>query len=474
MRWSGFRSIARLFAGIVVPLILARLLTPNDFGLIAMAAVFTNITMLIADLGTGEALIQHQKVDQILESSVFWLNMGVAFLIAVLLFLSSPFIAELYGQLVVSPIVQCLSLVLVVQSASLVQVSLFKKHRNFKALAYAEIISQTGGALAAITFALNNFGVWALVYYSICKALLYTGLIWLLSDWMPRFCFSLTRVRLILNFSVDLTIVKFLNYIERNSDSFIIGYFQGALALGLYSRAYTTFNQVVKLVNGFYNPVFYSVLAKERSDKVYIKDLYILSFQSLTYLFVPISIVLIILTDELVTIVFGLQWLEMSPILKVLGGVCIVKPIHKLNMEVFKSFNKVKTLKTIWFIFTPIFVVSFFSGHILNGVVGVATGYLIVSIALTFVTTFFVMGYLCINSIKIFNTVFYIAIRGLVVFFAALALNSWSPFYHWLEVYPSLDLCWQLLFVGVLYLGLQVLFPVKAHTEILSLVRKKL
>jgi len=473
LRWSGFRSIVRLFAGILVALVLARLLTPNDFGLVAMAAVFTNITIFIVDFGTGEALIQHQKSDKTLESSVYWLNICVASSIAGLLFLSAPVIAELYGQPIVNPIVKCLSLVLVVQSASLVHVSLFKKHRNFKAIAYAEIVSQIGGASVAISLALNDFGVWSLVCYTITKASFYTIFILILSDWKPRFCYNSAKINLILSFSLNFTVVKFLNYIERNSDKLIIGYFQGPLALGLYSRAYTSFNQIIKLMNGFYNPVFYSILSRELNNKVYIKKLFLLSIQSLTFLFVPVSIILIVLSDKLVMIIFGLQWLEMAPILKVLGGVCIAKPIHKLNVEVFKSFNKVQTLRAIWIIFTPFFVISFFVGQSLNGIIGVAAGYLIVSIALTIVTTYFVMRHLSINITEIFNTVFNIGIRAIMVFFATLALNGWSAS-QWLGIYPSLSLLLQLIFILVLYLGLQFLFPVKAQIEILSLVRRKL
>lgn len=473
MRWSGFRSIVRLFAGILVALVLARLLTPNDFGLVAMAAVFTNITIFIVDFGTGEALIQHQKSDKTLESSVYWLNICVALSIAGLLFLSAPVIAEFYGQPIVSPIVKCLSLVLVVQSASLVHVSLFKKHRNFKAIAYAEIVSQIGGASVAISLALNDFGVWSLVFYTITKASFYTIFILILSDWKPRFCYNSAKINLILSFSVNFTVVKFLNYIERNSDKLIIGYFQGPLALGLYSRAYTSFNQIIKLMNGFYNPVFYSILSRELNNKVYIKKLFLLSIQSLTFLFVPVSIILIVLSDKLVMIIFGLQWLEMAPILKVLGGVCIAKPIHKLNVEVFKSFNKVQTLRAIWIIFTPFFIISFFVGQSLNGIIGVAAGYLIVSIALTIVTTYFVMRHLSINITEIFNTVFNIGIRAIMVFFATLVLNGWSAS-QWLGIHPSLSLLLQLIFILVFYLGLQFLLPVKAQIEILSLVRRKL
>ena len=160
LRWSGLRSIIKLSASLVVPIILARLLSPDEFGLIAMAAVFTNITLLITNLGTGDALIQHQEADNVLESSVFWLNIAIATSVAGVLVIASTTIGEFYGKPVIASIVQYLSLVLLIQSTNLVQVALLKKHRNFKIITLAELGSQLIGALVAVSLALNDFGIW--------------------------------------------------------------------------------------------------------------------------------------------------------------------------------------------------------------------------------------------------------------------------------------------------------------------------
>lgn len=455
-----------------VPIILARLLSPNEFGLIAMAAVFTNISVLITDLGTGDALIQKQKADRILESSVFWLNISIASCVAVVLLITSTAIAELYGQPVIASIVQYLTLVLLIQSTTLVHIALLKKGRNFKTIAFAELGSQLIGALAAISMALNDFGVWSLVYYSIVKAFVYAVIIWVLSGWSPRFCFNTTKVRTIISFSLNLTVVKFLNYIERNSDKLIIGYWQGQYAVGLYSRAYTSFNQIIKAVNGFYNPVFYSTLSKEQENRNYIKKILLVSYQSLAYIFLPISIILIMYSSELVLIVFGSKWIEMAAILQVLGAVCIVKPIHKLNVEVFKSVNKVKSLRNIWVLFTPIFVVSFLIGNNVYGTVGVAAAYLAVSSLLAFVTTSLIIHHLEIKFIEIINTFLNLILRGIAVFFLAIVLNN-STIFSILTSYLELIFVLKVFCLLAIYFALQLFFPVKAQKEIIGLVRRK-
>lgn len=472
LRWSGLRSLIRLFAGIVVPIILARLLSPNEFGLIAMAAVFTNISLLITDLGTGDALIQHQKVDRELESSVFWLNIGFASCIAGLLILASKSIAELYGEPIVAQIVQILVFVLLVQSLNLVHVSLLKKSRNFKVITLAETSSQIAGALIAIGLAFNNFGVWSLVYYAIAKAFFYTLVIWILSDWRPWFHFNIAKVKTIMSFSVNFTVVKFLNYVERNADKLIIGTSQGASGLGVYSRAYTFFNQVIKLISGFYNPVFYSVISNEQNDQARFKKILLLSYESLLYIFMPISLLLMMFSNTLVLIVFGPQWLDMGPILAVLGGVCLVKPTNKLNCEVFKAVNEVKLLRRIWVVFSPIFVFGFFIGNEFYGSVGVAISYLFTSSLVSVVTTYFVVKFLEISASEIRDAFFNPVIRGCITFYGTTWLFK-SGVFEGFGGYPALLFAMQATVVLVTYFSLQLFIPVKAQQEIVKIVRRR-
>jgi len=456
----------------VVPIILARLLSPNEFGLIAMAAVFTNISLFITDLGTGDALIQHQKEDRGLESSVFWVNVGLSSCIAGLLIAASTSISNLYGEPIVAQIVRILVFVLLIQSLNLVHVALIKRSRNFKVITLAETSSQIAGALIAIGLAFNNFGVWSLVYYAISKAFFYTLVIWVLSDWRPWFHFNFSKVKMIMSFSVNFTLVKLLNYVERNSDKLIIGTSQGAGDLGLYSRAYASFNQTVRLISGAYNPVFYSVVANGKNDRARIKKLLLLSYESLVYIFLPVSLLLMMFSNTLVLIVFGPQWLEMGPILSVLGGVCLIKPINKLNFEVFKALDEVKLLRKIWVIFTPIFVFGFFIGNEIYGPLGVAISYFFTSALVTIVITYFASKFLKINVSEIKDSFLKLAIRGFLTFYGATWLFRIVEFEGFVD-YPALVFAIQATVVLVTYFCLQIFIPVRSQTEILKIVRTR-
>jgi O-antigen/teichoic acid export membrane protein len=463
--------LTRLFSGIVVPIILARILTPNEFGLIAMATVFTGISLIIIDLGTGDALIQRQKDNLSLESSVFWMNIFFATVLAVLLMLSAQTISEIYDNPIVSEIVIFMAVVLIILSLNIVQVSLFKKERNFKSIAISEIVSQFIGAIVAIYLALNGFGVWALVYYTIVKAIFYSLSIWILSDWRPRFYFEYNKIRDIMNFSINLTFVKFLNYIEKNSDKFIIGYTQGASVLGIYSRSYSIFNSIIKLVNGFYNPVFYSILAANKNDKDSLKRTLLISYQGLLFVFLPISLILIYFSRELVLTVFGEQWIEMEPILSVFGLIVLFKPINKINVEIFKAVNQVGIMSKIWLIFTPIFILGFVVGNMYYGVIGVAYSYIFVSF-LKFLTTMHVVRKLVdltISEIK--KTFLNLVKRGFVVTIGIVVYKDLLV-HDVSNMYIGVLLISDVVFVLILYFALQRIFPIKAQLEIIKMLQR--
>jgi O-antigen/teichoic acid export membrane protein len=436
-----------------------------------MATVFTGVSLIIIELGTGDALIQRQKDNLPLESSVFWMNVCFATILAVLLMLSSQTISGMYEKPIVSEIILFMAGVLIIQSINIVQVSLFKKERNFKPIAISEIVSQFIGAIVAIYLALNGFGVWSLVNYAIVKAIFYSLLIWILSDWRPRFYFKYDKVRDLMNFSINLTFVKFLNYIERNSDKFIIGYTQGASALGIYSRSYSIFNSIIKLVNGFYNPVFYSILAANQNDKESIKRTLLISYQSLLFIFLPISLILFFFPKEIVLTIFGNQWIEMTPILSVFGLVVLFKPIGKINNEIFKAVNQVGIMSKIWLVFTPIFVVGFVIGNMYYGILGVAYSYLFVSFLL-FLTSMYVVRKIVNLTISEINNTFLNLVKRGIVIVIGIVVYKYLLVPELSNLYVGVKLISDVVFVLILYFALQRIFPVKAQLEIIKALQR--
>ncbi len=437
-----------------------------------MGAVFTNISVLVADLGTGDALIQRQSVDSILESSVFWLNLAIAVSLSSVLFFASPNIASFYGEPLVEDIVSILAAVIIIQSINLVQVALFKKNRNFRAIAFAEFGSQICGAIVAITLASLSFGVWSLVYYALTKALFYTSIIWFFSSWRPRFEFDLNAVLTIFSFSLNLTLTKFLNYVERNSDKLIIGYSNGTSSLGIYTRAYEAFHQIIKLVNGFYNPVFYSIAAKNQLNKTYLKKILLLSYQGLIFLFLPIFLILFFYSSELIIIVFGNKWIDMSPILTVLSFAFLIKPINKLNVEIFKSLDKVVMLRKIWMFFTPIFVIGFFIGNFVYGSLGVAISLVIITSVITLTTTLMLLKYFEIkigHARKIFDNLF---VRGMIVILIYVLIENIMPISD-IGSFSNMFIVLKILILGAIYLLLQLVFPCEAQQRIARFIKRK-
>ena len=457
--WSFMRSLARLFFSLIVPIILARILSPNEFGLMAMSAVFIGIGSLISDLGTGDALIQRQSRSQALESTIFWLNLTIATIFAAILFATASVISGVYNNTIVGDIIQFMSIMFLFQSLSIVQVSLMKKKKDFKSIAIAEVFSQVISSIFAITLALNDFGVWSLVAFALTKSLLYVLAIWFFSDWMPSWVFKYNELKNVINFSINLTYVKFLNYIERNADKFIVGFYQGANVLGVYSRSYSTFSSSMKFINGFYNPVFYSVIVEAQNDRDKLKKALLESYQLLLFIFIPISLIFIFLSNELVLTIFGEQWIEMAPMLPIFGYILLFKPLNKLNVEMFKAVSKVNIMSNIWSFFTPLFVIGFLIGNEFYGSLGVVYAYLFVSLLLFFTTSRSIFKLLKITKKNVINKFTNHIARGFLVA-ACMILYKYSFTYHIDNVYVGFVFMGNVIIILLFYYLLQIFLPI--------------
>ncbi|MDB2532169.1 oligosaccharide flippase family protein, partial [Alphaproteobacteria bacterium] len=154
LRWSSARSFTRLMSSFIVPLILARLLAPSDFGVFAMAIVFAGVGQFLIEFGAGDAVIRKKTIDDRLLSSIFFLNIALGIIICVILILSANWIAQFFDEPIVELLITVLSINIVIQSGSLVPISLLRKFRNFKKLALSEGLSQVASSIIAIALAL--------------------------------------------------------------------------------------------------------------------------------------------------------------------------------------------------------------------------------------------------------------------------------------------------------------------------------
>jgi hypothetical protein len=209
--WSMAGSIGKQGLQFAISIVLARLLTPEDFGLIGMIVVFIGIANLFSDLGLGSALIQMKSLEEKHLSSVYWLNLGVGFLLTVMFMIIAPLIANFYDEPQLESMVRYISVVFFIGAMSIVQKNLFFRSMRFKMLSVVEILAILIAGIIAISLAFSGFGVWSLVAQLVSFTALTTAFLWILSNWRPRFLIELQAIRELWPFSSNLLGAQILN-----------------------------------------------------------------------------------------------------------------------------------------------------------------------------------------------------------------------------------------------------------------------
>jgi len=240
--WSIKAQIFQQFFSISTSIILARLLNPVDFGLVAMITVITGFAGIFVDMGLGSALIQKKDITQSELSSVFWFNLVAGFLLTLIFITSAQFIATFYDEPLLVPLTIFISFNFIISAFGVIQKALLTKKVDFKTLFKVQFITQPIAVVVGISMAWKGFGPWSIATQIVLNSLLSTSMLWLVSNWKPSWEFKWGSIKGLLGFSLSLFGNRSLNYWVRNLDNLLIGKFIGTDSLGVYSKAYKFFN----------------------------------------------------------------------------------------------------------------------------------------------------------------------------------------------------------------------------------------
>ena len=260
--WSFLSQGGKQASQIIITIILARLLSPDDFGILAMVTVFTNFAMIFSEMGVSSALIQKQDTHDRHYHSAFWLNILVGIGLTLIFMAASPFIAWFYKKPELTPILLVVALNFLFSSFTIIQQTILTKEMDFKSLAIRDIIAVILAGVIGIALAYHGFGVWSLVYQLIAFTIINALLLWILSPWRPKLEFSISDIKDIFHFSAHLTGFNFLNYFSRNIDQLLIGKFLGTQALGYYSLAYKIMLYPLQNISRVISKVMFPVFSK--------------------------------------------------------------------------------------------------------------------------------------------------------------------------------------------------------------------
>ncbi|MBN2399871.1 MAG: MOP flippase family protein [Candidatus Aminicenantes bacterium] len=325
--WSGLSQVLRQGLQVGVSVVLARLLTPSDFGALAMVLVFTGFAASFSDLGLGAALIQKQDAGPRHAATVFCLQMIVGITLALLLMVTAPLIAGFYKNPRLVRLCLGIAPTFILTAFLGVPMALLQKAMAFRKIAMIETVAVFGSGTVAILLALNGWGIWSLVVQSLLTALLIAVLSWRLSRWRPQFAFNLSAWRELRRFSSALTGFNLLNYWIRNLDNLVIGKFIGPVALGIYSRAYHLMLYPISQVSGMVSRVMFSAMASIQDQTERLRAIYLRAARLIALVTFPLMTGMAVLADLFIVTVFGSPWQDAAGILRILAMVGLLQSV---------------------------------------------------------------------------------------------------------------------------------------------------
>lgn len=321
-------------------IVLARLLLPSDFGIIAMIAIFITLGNIILDSGLSSSLIRNNNNDNIDYSTVFFTNVFFGVGIYILLYLVAPLIASFFNQEILVQVIRTYSLVFLFTSFSSVQMTILIKEMKFKKIAILNIPSVFIGLIIGVFMAVSGYGVWSIIImYLTTQFVLSLGL-WLSSDWKPSFIFSKDRFFYHFNYGYKLLLANFLSGTTTNLYNAVVGKFYSLNTAGSFERAFTLNNYPLMVLTQIIGKVSFPLLSKIQEDKEYLHEVFIKLVQFAFFVSAPIMIILSATAKPLILTLLGEKWSESIPIFQILCFGGIFYTLQALNVNTIKIYGR--------------------------------------------------------------------------------------------------------------------------------------
>ncbi len=305
-------------------MVLARLLDPKDFGLVGMVMVFTGVLNLFRDFGLSQATVQRMNVTEEQISTLFWINILVGMMLAVILATSSPFIAAFYHEPRLVRVTLILATSFVFNGAGVQHLALLERQMRFTTLAAIDVISLGVSTFLGIGMAMAGFGYWALVASAIFLPLIGTLCLWLATGWIPGRPRLGAGLHALLYFGGGLTLVNLIVYTAYNFEKVLLGRFWGAATLGVYGRAYQLSNIPTDNINSAFWGVAFSGLSRVRHDPGRFKSYFLKGYSLVLALTIPITIAAALFAHDLIFVVLGPKWNEATDIFRLLAPTILI------------------------------------------------------------------------------------------------------------------------------------------------------
>ena len=321
----------------VVSIILARLLTPADYGLIGLITVFLAIATVFAQSGLGQALVQRKEIDHEEFSTVFYFSMIFSIVLYLILFLCAPLIAGFYNEPKLTTIIRVLGTTVIIGAVNSVQQAYVQKTMQFKRFFYSTLTGTLISAIIGVVMAYAGCGVWALVGQQISNQLINTAVLWFTVKWRPNFVFSVKKGLRLFSYGWKLLCSALLDTVYNNLYSLIIGKFYSATDLGYYNRGKQFPMLLIQNINSSIDSVLFPVLSEAQDDKERLKSMVRRSIVTSTFVIFPCMSGLAAVATPLTKLLLTDKWLPAVPFIQFCCFTYAFWPIHTANLQAIKA-----------------------------------------------------------------------------------------------------------------------------------------
>ncbi|MEL6500776.1 MAG: lipopolysaccharide biosynthesis protein [Cyanobacteria bacterium J06623_1] len=406
--------------------VLARLLLPEDYGLIGMATVVIGFVEYFKDLGLSAATIQQAEINEKQVSTLFWINVAVGCGVALVVALFAPVVAAIYQEPRLRTITLGLAVNFVFSGLTVQHQALLQRQMQFSSLAKIEIVAMLAGIIGAIIAAYYGAGYWALVILQLLTVMTNAIGVWFFCRWRPGRPRRNANIGSMLNFGRNLTGFNIINYFSRNLDNFLIGRVWGAQPLGLYAKAYQLVLLPINQINVPVNRVALPALSRLQNDPERYQKYYYRAILAITALGMPLVMFLGVAADRLILFLLGEQWLEIVPIFRWLIPAAFIGTFNMATGWVYQSLNRTDR-QLRWGVFSSFINVIIFATAIKWGALGVAAAYGLSRIIIVVPAIIYCYGGTWLKWTDFVATIFLPAFGSI-----AAALGVWLLEYFWL------------------------------------------
>lgn len=464
--WSSIERFSVQGIQFLVMIMMARILTPADYGLVGMLTIFLAISQSFIDSGFSQALIRKQDRSEIDNSTVFYFNIGVGITLYLILFFCAPLISEFYKEPKLTPITRAVGLSIVLNSLAVVQRALYTININFKTQAKATLIGAISSGIVGIWMAYHGFGVWAIVTQQLTNLGLVTLCLWLFSKWRPILAFSKSSFKELFGFGSKLLASGLLNTIYNNLYLIVIGKFFRASDLGYYTRAHQFANFASSNIAGILQRVSYPVLCTIQDDDMRLTNVYRRLLRISAYIIFPLMMIIAAIAQPMVITILTEKWIFAATLLVPLCFSQMWFPIHAINLNLLQVKGRSDLFLRLEII-KKIVGVSIICITIPMGIIAMCWGLVVDSIIALIINTYY--------TGKLIHHGFLKQMWELLPIFL---LSLGTGFLVWisismLSVSPLLQLIIGLGEGSIIYIVASKLLRFNEFSELLSIIRRK-